>query len=53
MRVGYVRCSTAVQNESRQMKMTEDQKVEKYFLVKASGKNIDCDGFKAMVTFVK
>jgi DNA invertase Pin-like site-specific DNA recombinase len=36
MRVGYVRCSTAEQNEARQMKMMEDQKVEKVFVDKAS-----------------
>ena len=36
MRVGYVRCSTAEQNEARQMKMMEDQKVEKVFVDKGS-----------------
>ena len=32
MRVGYVRCSTAEQNEARQLKMMEDQQVEKIFI---------------------
>ena len=41
MRVGYVRCSTAEQNEARQLKMMEEQKVEKIFIDKASGKNTD------------
>ena len=41
MRVGYVRCSTAEQNEARQLKMMEEQKVEKIFVDKASGKNVD------------
>ena len=53
MIVGYVRCSTAEQNEARQMKMMEEQKVEKIFVDKASGKNADRDGFKAMMAFVR
>lgn len=53
MRVGYVRCSTAEQNEARQMKMMEDQKVEKVFIDKASGKNTNRENFKAMMTFVR
>ena len=28
MKVGYVRCSTAEQNEARQLKMMEEQKAE-------------------------
>ena len=52
MRVGYVRCSTAEQNEARQMKMMEEQKVEKIFIDKASGKNVDRKDFKAMMAFV-
>ena len=53
MRVGYVRCSTAEQNEARQLKMMEDQDVEKVFLDKASGKNTDRPEFKAMMAFVR
>ena len=53
MRVGYVRCSTAEQNEARQLKMMEEQKVEKIFIDKASGKNIDRKDFKAMMAFVR
>ena len=53
MRVGYVRCSTAEQNEARQLKMMEDQKVEKIFIDKASGKNVDRKDFKAMMAFVR
>ena len=34
MKVGYVRCSTAEQNEARQLKMMEEQGVEKIFLDK-------------------
>ena len=53
MRVGYVRCSTAEQNEARQIKMMKEQNVEKVFLDKASGKNIDRPEFKAMMAFVR
>lgn len=53
MRVGYVRCSTVEQNEARQMKMMADQKVEKIFVDKASGKNVNRKDFKAMMAFVR
>ena len=53
MRVGYVRCSTVEQNEARQLKMMEEQKVEKVFIDKASGKNVDRKDFKAMMAFVR
>ena len=53
MRVGYVRCSTAEQNEARQLKMMEEQKAEKVFIDKASGKNVDRKDFKAMMAFIR
>ena len=53
MRVGYVRCSTIEQNEARQLKMMEEQKAEKLFIDKASGKNTDRDAFKKMMAFVR
>ena len=53
MRVGYVRCSTIEQNEARQLKMMEEQKAEKLFIDKASGKNTDRKAFKEMMTFVR
>lgn len=53
MRVGYVRCSTLEQNEARQLKMMEEQKVEKVFVDKASGKNTDRKEFKEMMAFVR
>ena len=53
MKVGYVRCSTADQNEARQLKMMDDQKVEKIFIDKASGKNVERNDFKAMMAFVR
>lgn len=53
MRVGYVRCSTIEQNEARQLKMMEEQKVEKIFTDKASGKNTDRASFKEMMGFIR
>lgn len=53
MRVGYVRCSTIEQNEARQLKMMEEQKAEKLFIDKASGKNTDRRAFKEMMAFVR
>lgn len=53
MKVGYVRCSTAEQNEARQLKMMEEQKAEKLFIDKASGKNTERAAFKDMMSFVR
>ena len=53
MRVGYVRCSTIEQNEARQLKMMEEQRAEKVFTDKASGKNTDRAAFKEMMNFVR
>lgn len=53
MRVGYIRCSTAEQNEARQIKMMEEHNAEKVFIDKASGKNIDRVAFKEMMAFVR
>lgn len=53
MKVGYVRCSTAEQNEARQLKMMEEQLVDKIFIDKASGKNLERSGFLAMMAFVR
>ena len=53
MKVGYVRCSTAEQNEARQMKMMEEHNIEKVFVDKASGKNMERENFKAMMAFIR
>ena len=53
MKVGYVRCSTAEQNEARQLKMMEEQNVERIFIDKASGKDTDRENYKAMMAFVR
>ena len=49
MLLGYIRVSTIEQNEARQLKMMEEQKVEKIFIDKASGRNTDRKDFKAMM----
>lgn len=53
MKIGYIRCSTAEQNEARQMKMMEEQGMEKLFIDKGSGKNTDRKGFREMMEFVR
>lgn len=53
MKIGYVRCSTVEQNETRQLKMMEEQHVEKLFIDKASGKNTDRNAFKEMMMFIR
>lgn len=53
MKIGYVRCSTAEQNEARQLKMMQEQYAEKLFIDKASGKNTDRQAFKEMMAFVR
>ena len=53
MRVGYVRRSTVEQNKARQLKMMEEQNVEKIFIDKASSKTADRKDFKAMMAFVR
>lgn len=53
MKIGYIRCSTVEQNEARQMKMMEEQGIEKLFIDKASGKNTDRKGFREMMEFVR
>lgn len=53
MKFGYVRCSTAEQNEERQIKMLEEQNVGRIYTDKASGKNTDRPEFKNMMKFVR
>lgn len=53
MKIGYVRCSTIEQNEARQMKMMEEQGVEKLFIDKASGKNTERKEFREMMDYIR
>ena len=53
MRVGYCRVSTAEQNTARQEVLLESLAVERLFLDKCSGKNIDRTALKEMLAFVR
>lgn len=53
MKIGYVRCSTIEQNEARQMKMMEEQGIEKLFIDKASGKNTERKEFREMMDYIR
>ena len=51
--IAYVRVSTAEQNEARQLKMMEEQKAEKLFVDKASGKNMNRPQLEAMLDYMR
>ena len=53
MKIGYVRVSTEEQNEARQLKMMEEQQVEKVFIDKQSGKNTERHQFLEMMEFIR
>ena len=53
MKVAYVRVSTAEQNEDRQVKALEKNKIDKWFTDKISGKNTNRPKLKEMLDFVR
>lgn len=53
MKVAYVRVSTQEQNESRQVEAMKDKGIEKYFIEKVSGKNMDRPELQNMLDFVR
>lgn len=53
MKVGYVRVSTIDQNPARQEAMLKDMGVEKIFMDKLSGKNLERPQFKEMMQFIR
>lgn len=53
MNVAYVRVSTADQHEDRQLKALEHYQIEKTFIEKVSGKNMDRTQLKAALDFVR
>ena len=53
MKIGYVRVSTEEQNEARQLKSMKENKIEKIFIDKQSGKNMNRPAFKEMMDFVR
>ena len=53
MKVGYVRVSTEEQNTIRQEVLMQDLEVDKIYIDKASGKNIDRRELQEMLNFVR
>lgn len=53
MKVFYARCSTAEQNEGRQLKYAEEIGAEKIYLDKASGSTTARPALKEMLAFVR
>lgn len=53
MKIGYVRVSTAEQNEERQVEALNNFGMEKLYIDKASGKNTDREQLKIMLDCVR
>lgn len=53
MKIGYVRVSTADQNEARQIKAMQEDGVEKIYMDKQSGKDFNRPEYKKMVSELK
>lgn len=53
MLIGYVRVSTAEQNEARQIIALRERSVAKLFVDKKSGKNANREALKEMLAFVR
>ena len=53
MKIFYVRVSTELQHESRQLEMAKEIGAEKIFVDKASGKDLNRKAFEEMMSFVR
>ena len=53
MRIGYVRVSSEDQNEERQKIALGKYDIEKWFIDKKSGKNMDREDFQNMMAFIR
>ena len=53
MRIAYVRVSTQDQNEQRQVEQLEKCNIEKWYMEKISGKNMEREQLKSMLDFVR
>lgn len=53
MKVGYVRVSTADQNEARQIEAMEKDGVEKIYMDKQSGKDFNRENYQKMISELK
>lgn len=50
MKIGYVRVSTADQNESRQIKAMQEDRVDKIYMDKQSGKDFNRSEYQKMIS---
>ena len=53
MKISYIRISDPSQNEARQIKLMENKGVEKFFIDKCSGKNIQRPKLQEMLEFIR
>ena len=53
MKVGYVRVSTAEQNEDRQVEALKKHNIEKWFIEKVSGKDANRPQLQEMLEVTK
>lgn len=53
MKIGYVRVSTTEQNPARQEQLLRDEQVERIFMDKQSGKNMERTGLLSMLEFIR
>lgn len=53
MRIGYVRVSTVDQNEDRQIEGLEKYGIEKWYMEKVSGKNMNREQLQEMLSCIK
>ena len=53
MKIMYVRVSTSEQNEGRQVELGKKMGVVRYYIDKASGKNLERSEFKKMMSFIR
>lgn len=53
MKIAYIRISDPSQNEARQIEMMKDKGIEKVFLDKCSGKNMERPKLREMLEFIR
>lgn len=52
-KIGYIRVSSQTQETARQEKLMQDYKVDKIFIEKVSGKNIERTEFQNMMNYIR
>lgn len=53
MKIGYVRVSTVEQNEARQVEALQKHEIERWYIEKISGKNLDRPKLQEMLDFAR